>query len=177
MDESGVEVTGIEELTVGFSRFAEDIQDASEAFRLMAADFHELERRQFESEGKYGSGGWPALSPRYAAWKAANYPGRKILVLSGLLKESLTDGNPWTVEEIEPTQMLIGTNIPYSLHHQLGGERVPQRKPVVLTEADQQRWIKIFHAWLVKRSNSAFAGLMPGMNAAARHLKSIQQET
>ena len=82
------EVAGDEQLKRSFSRFGEQAKDLSEPFREIVKDFHKIEKRQFESEGSYGSGGWQPLSPRYAAWKAKKHPGRPLMVVSGLLKES-----------------------------------------------------------------------------------------
>jgi hypothetical protein len=55
----------------------------------------QVHRRQekaiFASQGAAGgSGRWPKLSPGYAKWKKRVFPGRKILVLSGEMKERFT---------------------------------------------------------------------------------------
>lgn len=171
-----IQVSGGEQVQLGFSRFAESIKDWSPVFQDIAADFHEMERRQFDSEGGYASGGWKPLSKTYAEWKAKNYPGNKILVLSGLMKESLTDNNPWTIEDIQALQAEFGTRIPWAIYHQNGGRKIPQRQIVFLTQADQTRWIKLIHAWLLKESNKAFAGLMPTIGEGQARIKSIQSE-
>ena len=45
-------------------------------------------RRQFETQGGYGGQPWAPLSAEYAAWKAARYPGRGILVAEGDLRQA-----------------------------------------------------------------------------------------
>jgi len=156
-----VNVAGEEQVRRSFSRFAEDVQDASEAFEEIAKDFKELEAQQFDSEGATGSGGWKPLSSSYASWKAKWYPGAKLLVLSGLMKESLAGENPWTIKEVSPLSMRLGTRIPYAFHHQTGTSRMLARPLIQLTEADKTRWTKIFHLWLLRQSRKEFAGLMP----------------
>ncbi|MGL5079252.1 MAG: hypothetical protein ACRDBG_25910 [Waterburya sp.] len=43
---------------------------------------------QFDNERSPDNGGLRELSPRYLAWKRANYPGRKKRVLTGRTRES-----------------------------------------------------------------------------------------
>jgi phage gpG-like protein len=167
------DVAGDQQIMRGFSRFAEDIQDATEPFTQMAEDFRQIEKRQFDSEGEYGSGGWKPLSPNYAAWKSKFYPGRKILELSGLLRESVTDGNPWTIREIQPLKLRLGTKINYAIYHQKGTHRMPARPVIQFSEDDKTRWSKIMQAWLVRKSNQEFAGLMPDITRGQKAVRSI----
>lgn len=166
-------VSGDTQLMRGLSRFSEGIKDLTPAFREIVKDFKEIERKQFDSSGSYGSGGWAPLSPRYAAWKDANYPGRGVLVRSGLMMESLTSTNPWTIEEIKPLSLRVGTSIPYARYHQKGGGRLPRRPIVDLTEADKTRWMKFLQAQLVAERNKAFGDMMPTMGAGQSHVSSI----
>lgn len=146
-------VKGDEQLQRSFSRFADGIDDLSEPFREVARDFREVvERKQFDSEGAYGSGGWEPLSPKYAEWKGRNYPGRPIMVLSGDLRESLTGRNKWTIEDIQPLQLRLGTADPIAGYHQEGTSRMPQRRLIDLREDDKSRWMKIIHEYLVGRA-------------------------
>ena len=168
-----ITVTGQEQILVGFSRLAEDIQDWSEVFQDIGADFHEMEARQFDSEGGYGGTPWAPLSKNYAAWKARNFPGNQILVLSGQLKESLIEGD---ADIIEAMHAFYGTRLPVASFHQFGTSRMPARPVVFMTDEDLTRWTKLVQLWLVRKANKAFAGLMPSIGAGESAIKSIQQE-
>ena len=156
-----------------FSRFADAIRDFSPAFEEIANDFKEIEKKQFNTEGQYGSGPWRALKPSYARWKAKYHPGKKILVLSGLMKESLEDENPYTVREISPLQLRIGTKVRYAVYHQKGTSKMPARPIIKLNQADKTRWTKILHEFIHKEANKAFSGLMPDVTRGQKAVRSI----
>ena len=151
-------VAGEQQVLRGFSRFTDGVKDMSPALSQIAEEFFgRIMPAQFESQGAYGAGGWAPLSPAYAAWKEANYPGRPILVLSGLMKESLTGGgNAYTIKQIAPLRLEVGTRISYALKHQQGGGRVPQRKIISLTEADKMTFSKSLQAYLVSIAQRAW---------------------
>lgn len=129
-------------------RVADNVEDATPAWEAMADRFVTVERRQFSSEGRYASGGWAPLSPRYAAWKARHYPGQKILQREGDLIRSLTE-RPFGVEVITPQKMWIGSSVEYGAYHQHGGPRLPRRRPVELTEGERRRWVKILQRFVM----------------------------
>lgn len=168
--ELNLDLSGDTQLMAGFSRFADDVKDLSEAFREIAQDFHQtVEKKQFETEGAYGSGGWKPLSDNppgkgYASWKAKNYPGRPLLVQSGLMKESLMGENPYSIEDIQPLQMRLGTQIKYALYHQKGTSKMPARPVIALSPSviagreispDVTRWSKIIHKHLFDQAKEA----------------------
>lgn len=130
------------------ARFADNVADATPVWEALAAKFQAAERRQFATEGRYASGGWPALSPKYAAWKARHYPGKPILEREGHLKASLTE-RPFGVEAIEPGYMVLGSDVSYGAYHQKGSGRLPQRRPVELTEAQRRDWVRLIQRFIV----------------------------
>lgn len=127
---------------------ADNVEDAREAWEVIADRFQRAERRQFQSQGGYGSGGWDPLSPRYAAWKSRVRPGAPILVFDGDLKRSLTE-RPFGVEIIEPAFMVIGSDVEYGAYHQHGTDRMPRRRPVELPETERREWVKVLQRFLV----------------------------
>lgn len=145
-------VAGDKQLVRSLSRFGEDVKDLRPAFRLIAASFREIERKQFESQGTYGAGGWVSLSPSYAEWKELNYPGRQILQLTGALMASLVGKTSDSIEEIEKLVMAIGSKLNYALFHQTGTGRMPARPVIKLTEEDKRGWMKILHKFLVSEA-------------------------
>lgn len=130
------------------ARFADNVGDATPVWNKLADRFATVERRQFDSEGAYGSGGWPALSPKYAAWKARHFPGAPILVRSGELRDSLTE-RPFGIEVIQPGSMTIGSGTEYGRYHQGGAGNNPQRRPVELPENERREWVSMIQRFIV----------------------------
>lgn len=63
----------------------EGLRDFRPAFRVIAAEFREMEQVHWNTAGGY-SGGWAALNPRYSRYKARKVGARGILVRSGALR-------------------------------------------------------------------------------------------
>lgn len=144
------EVNGTVQLSRRLERFSILTADAAPAFEAIADDFLRIERRQFGSEGEYGSGGWAPLSDSYGAWKAIHYPDSPLLQKEGDLVNSLTwAGAPGQVRDITPVSIELGTTVPHGIFHQDGTDRMPARPPVQLTEADKIRWVGILQRWIV----------------------------
>jgi phage gpG-like protein len=125
----------------------ERVEDARPAWEVLAGRFGRAEARQFKSEGSYGSGGWAPLKPTYGAWKARNYPGKTILRRTDDLFKSLTQ-RPYGIEVIEPSYMILGSDVEYGGYHQRGdGQK--QRRPVELPEAERREWVRLLQRYLV----------------------------
>jgi len=142
------EVEGEVQIDRTLTRFADNIGDASALWDALADRFAAMERRQFDSEGAYGSGGWQALSPAYAAWKARLYPGKPILERTGDLRESLTQ-RPFGIEVITPQSLTVGSGIDYGRYHQSGGPNLPQRRPVEFPESERRHWVRLIQRFIV----------------------------
>ena len=146
-------IAGQDQVLRTFSRWTDALSDFSPALEKIADDFLELEASQFASEGKTGSGGWKALSPDYAAWKAVHYPGAKILERDGWLRVSLTVKDaPFGLLEITPTQAVLGESPHASTT--AGTRKMPARPPIELSESDKTRWGKLVHKWLYEMARS-----------------------
>jgi len=168
-----IDVAGDKQLQRGLSRFGKDVKDLKEPFREIVKDFHQIMEEQFDTEGGYGSGGWKPLTPATTDQKARYGFPSSILVRTGLLKESLLGGNPWSIESVKPLELKLGTKVPYSIYHQKGGGRLPERPIIQLTDGDKTRWMKIIHKYLVTQIKKEFAGLMPTIGAGKSHVGSI----
>ena len=147
-----VEVMGEEQVLRAFSRFGDAVKDLTPFWPTIADDFRELEEKQFDTQGGSGSGGWTALSPAYATWKARHYPGKGILVRTGALRSSLTTGGAGHIEKKSADRLEIGTSVPYAIYHQKGTRKMPKRPPVELSEADKMRWSKALHKFLISEA-------------------------
>jgi len=149
------EVEGDVQLARSLSRFGNSVKDYRPAFRDIIKLFYEMEKKQFESEGGYGSGGWAPLSADYDEWKAKNFPGKPILQLTGKLMSALTNKTGETIQEIEPLLLKLGTNLKYGLFHQTGTKKMPARKPIEMTEHDKREWVKVIQKYLVTETRKA----------------------
>lgn len=106
-------------------------EDWTNAWPRVIQKFRMQEFWKFTTENADGpSGRWAALSPAYAARKAASHPGAPILTRDGALRGSLeADGAGSEVQQTSTT-LFIGTSIPYAGYHQRGeGQR--HRRPFI----------------------------------------------
>lgn len=140
-------VEGETQIDRTLARFVDDVTNAEPLWDKLADRFASIERRQFDTQGAYGSGGWPALSPAYAAWKAANYPGKPILRRTDELYNSLTR-RPFGVEVIEPGFMVVGSGTEHGKYHQAGGGNLPQRRPVEFPESERRTWVRFIQRFI-----------------------------
>lgn len=155
MVEISIEVFGEKALNRELLRWGTRAQDASPAFVDIADLFYESEKKQFDSEGLWASGGWTPLKPATVSAKV-NHPSwaLEILQRTGAMKESLTshDGG-YSINVITPEFMEVGSKIPYGVYHQQpkgpGKGILPMRKPVELREQTKIEMVKILQAWIV----------------------------
>lgn len=85
-------------------------------------------QRNFEAEGRPSP--WAPLSPAYAEWKEAHYPGQPILQLTGRMRASFH----W---RSSPQTLKIWNTRPYFRYHQTGTSRMPARISLLLQDADK----------------------------------------
>ena len=144
-----ISVLGEQQLARTFSRFADAVEDYRPAWPDVQTVMEHIEELQFSSQGAHGSGGWAALNPRYAAYKAARYGVKPILQRTGELKASLTENTGKSVREMRPLEFQYGTRVPYAGFHQSGTNRMPRRKLIDLTEADKRDIMRTIQRYLV----------------------------
>lgn len=150
-----LEVDGAKEIAFAVSRFSDAIQDYRPAWEETADYLGQVTERRFDQHGP----GWAPLSPAYAAWKSANYPGRGILVRTGRMRASMGD-----VQRISPMSLEWGTSVPYAVFHQRGTRKMPQRK-VIQLEPDDARYIhRVMQRYIAKKAREL--GLYPSQQGA-----------
>lgn len=76
------------------------------------------------------AGGWDPLSPSYALWKAARFPGAPMMVRTGRLFRSISELNDSSINVITKTSAQFGTTVEYAKFHQYGTSKMPKRKIV-----------------------------------------------
>lgn len=82
-------IQGSDELAAKFGKFASSqlkLDRSMGAIGLYLTKFFSGE--VFASRGQAIGRRWPALNPKYAAWKARAFPGRPPMIRSGLLNSS-----------------------------------------------------------------------------------------
>jgi hypothetical protein len=83
-------------------------------------------RAQFATEGEFGGERWAPLSPLYAARKAIDHPGKKILEATGAMRRAAS--NPR--RSITPTSLTLTIDSDVLPYHESGTARMPQRSLV-----------------------------------------------
>lgn len=96
--------------------------DLRPVFRKAEKDLSDIYSKHFLSNG---SGQWKPLDAEYGAWKAANYPGRAPLIMSGKLFRTI---RKFSVREIKPTSASFGTDAKVAKFHQYGTWSMPKRE-------------------------------------------------
>lgn len=129
--ESGEAV--MDKLAVAFERAGDNIRDFGRyVFPKLGPVFEAAEERQFAAEGTGPNRGkWAPLSERYAEWKGQVAPGNPLLVLSGKMREALTQSSsPFAKRATAGDTFDFGTQgVEYASFHQLGTGRMPDRPP------------------------------------------------
>lgn len=122
-------------LALGFEDWAEGVERWDDVFPHVVRLIRNHHRRTFDSEGAATGPRqrWAPLSPAYAARKAREYPGRKILERTGALRRSLVDGGPGSRERVTRRSVEVGPagrNLRIAQYHQDGTSRMKARTPV-----------------------------------------------
>lgn len=128
-----------------FMALAAAVEDLSPVFDRMGGDILAGVQEQFTSQGAARSSPWQPLDGEYADWKQAHYPGAPILVATGKMRHLMLDPAALHVDKhslrYEPESDIF-------LYHQKGTTDIPQRKMIVITEADKRRWDRYWAEWL-----------------------------
>lgn len=140
-------------------RSLQRLGDAALDFRPAGDDLMQLmqdiERDQFDTEGRSGSGGWKPLKASTIRQKARHLHAEgvvRILQNTERLVKSLTDKDADdAVREVNAGSFVYASTVPYAKYHQTGAPRanVPQRRPVELTETNRRDMVKILQAHLM----------------------------
>ena len=147
-----LEVFGDKILSRKLSRFGEGVSDFRPAFIFIVEDLRTATVNLFKTEGH---GQWPPLSPKYAAWKKANFSGQPIMRASDMLYDSLIKKGRGGIEEIDKLTMRWGTNVPYARFHQKGAGHLPVRRVVHLVEDEKKAIVKQVQRYVVSMRDKA----------------------
>lgn len=104
------------------------------ARKYLAPLIRELFEKRFNSEGRSGGGSWKRLTPRYAAYKALTFPGRKTLERTGQMRRSFTEArNRYHVSRFRNGRIEVGSKLERAAWHQFGTSRMAAR-PILPTK-------------------------------------------
>lgn len=120
----------LQRFSVALERLGEDIADfGKHVFPRVIDLFEKTIDGQFQAQGRGPVvGPWAPLSPKYAAWKEANFPGLPILQRTGELKNALTKDGNHALRDYSGVQLNFGTfGIEYASFHQTGTPRLSVR--------------------------------------------------
>lgn len=107
----------------------EQTKDLRPVFRWAKSELEKTYAANIMASGLL-AGGWDPLSPSYAAWKTARFPGAPIMVRGGRLFRSLSELNDSAINVINKTDAQFGTTVEYAKFHQYGTSKMPKRKIV-----------------------------------------------
>ncbi|WP_064257785.1 phage virion morphogenesis protein [Rhodococcus sp. HS-D2] len=101
----------------------------------------------FASRGGAIGERWPRLSTKYAAWKARKYPGRPVLVRTGVMQKSFT-------YKSKPLQVTISNKAAHFVYHQSDAPRtlIPYRPMMKVEDGDEryQQIVRIINSRLAQ---------------------------
>lgn len=137
-----VEVFGVDLLHRQILRKIDHVKDFRPAFRRIRDRLQTAAKRQFDTEGGYGSGGWPPLAESTIERKRAAGQSSRILIATGALRDSLAGRGTGHTERFSSHAMQWGSSIPYGRYHMTGTSRMPRREPLNIPEAERRNIMK-----------------------------------
>ena len=154
-----LDIDGDRELSRKLHGLLNRVTDLEPVFKAIAADWSLTMARKFASGGAYEAGtdaqgqanpAWAPLSPRYAAWKAAHYPGSTILQRTGALRQAAV--NPQVTTSATSLRLVVDNA--WALYHQSSRPRtrLPRRPFASLTAKQKSRWVKAFRDHILQQS-------------------------
>lgn len=110
-----------------------------------------MEKEQFDSQGKYASGGWPALKQATEDAKASAGLDPRILHATLALRRSLTESSDQNqLKTITDSLLIFGSRLEYAVFHQFGTVKMDQRRPVEIRLDHRKNIMKKLQRWVVK---------------------------
>lgn len=153
-------------------RWSYNLRNPTVALEIAAAFLRRNAQDQFDSEGGHGSGGWAALADSTVAEKDRLGLQPEILRATDALMSSLTrrSDSQHFEERLSPDSLAFGTRVPYAIYHDTGTSRMPQRKPIELTDGDKVMLVKELQRALINQRAGQALGAAGAMRSLTRSL-------
>lgn len=126
-------------------RFSDQLMAPAAALETAATMLRHAVEEQFESQGRYASGGWPALADSTVAHKAKYDLDPRILFATHTLFTSLTRKfDPQHIEHLSGDSLIFGSTVSYGIYHQSSRPRtkIPFRPPIAVTEGTKREMVR-----------------------------------
>lgn len=143
-----IDSLGVEVVNRDLHRWGDAAGDVSPAMPAVLDVLRAGERKQFDSQGAYGSGGWAALADSTRARKAGLGMDPRILRATGALFDAMTGHGGAQIAIARHDGADFGTTLNYARFHQQG--RGQKKRPVVQPpEYDRRQIVRIVQRHLV----------------------------
>lgn len=143
-----IDVFGDTQFSRELLRIGDRAEDMTPVFRELADDFLQMEREQFDSEGRH-SGGWTPLKPSTIESKQRRGLDPRILHATLALRKSLTVlGAAGQIRKISADELVLGTDVrseegfPYPAAHQRPLRGQTRRRIIEFTPFKRVEWTK-----------------------------------
>ena len=136
------QVDGVAETIAAFAEVQGGIADLRKNatwLRVQQA-YYKVVKSIFASEG--GRSKWAALSSPYKEIKQKKYGNMPILQRTKRLYKSMTQMGGEAIVDKQATEMTLGSSVPYGGYHQRGTSKMPARKIIDFTDAQQAEILK-----------------------------------
>lgn len=144
-----IEITGNDRALNQLGNLKKVFTDFSPETKLAGDYFLDfLINEVFNSEGSTYGARWSPLTPQYATQKAKRWGNAGILIASGAMKRS------WKLETARD-YFQVTNEAPYSIYHQDGTSKMPQRVLLKFDNNRMQKIVDIIVASLNKRVRGA----------------------
>lgn len=144
-----IDSLGVEAVSRDLLRFGDRARDLSGAMHDILDVIRASERRQFDTQGGDGSGGWQPLADSTRKSKAARGLDTRILRATGQLFDDMTGHGAGQIAVARHDGLDFGSTLPYAKVHQHGGGHVPQRPVVQLPERDRRTAVRIIQRYIL----------------------------
>ena len=135
----------LEARLIGLSNY---IEDSYPVMASMEQVIRESTVRHFEEKTDPSGSPWKEVSDKYAQWKMTQgYDPADTLVLSGKGRDAAISESAYMVE-LDSISFVPDELPEYMPMHQTGGEKLPQRQFIGLSDEDEAKIVAIYNTWI-----------------------------
>lgn len=153
------DVDGERQVSRAFSLMEHEVRDLSEPLEEIGELIRQAIGEEFATGGARGGAPWQPLSPDYAKWKEANFPGRPLLVQTGSMRRDMLSKAAFRVTAdrlVYSPETASETHPEIAGFHQRGAEPNPARRMVDLTSSDRRSFEREVHEWVNAKRRGIF---------------------